>query len=768
MTFTPTAEQQLIIDNARNTANNIIISALAGAAKTSTLVMIAEALPSVSMLCLSFNKKIATEMSERLPANCTAMTLNSLGHRTWAEAIGKRLTLDTKKNYDLLSMFVQKLSKKEQEIAYEEFSDTLKLIEMSKACGHIPDNKFKQAKRLMSNQDFFDHLEDEASALQERLIIEVATASIEQGLGGKIDFSDQILLPTLFPAMFPSYPLVLIDEAQDLSALNHATLRKLAKKRLIAVGDPCQPAGTLVSVLRQLETRWQSRVIEQVPIEQLQIGDTLVGYDTQYSEFLFNRKVTGITARPFSGKLVRLISLAGISNYTPNHHCFANFSRLRKHTALYLMRKGNKFRLGVAAMDYGQSSGPIARSRAEQADAMWVLTTFASKQEALINEAAIQASFGIPDITFAWAGGQSAGYAMPEQLAAVWEKLNEIDFTERAKQLLELYGREIDYPLWEKSSTYFTFKRPIVVRACNLLNGGEILPFTGKKREYLSDWCSYEIKHVPYTGLVYSLSVSHNQLFVADGIVTHNCQAIYGFRGAHEESMELLQRSFNMQSFQLSISFRCPISVVKAAQWRAPHMRWPEWAIEGEVKHFTEWNASTVPQTAAIICRNNAPLFSMAIKLLKNGRYPQIIGNDIGKYLLKVMKKFGKGTMERAQVMVAISEWAEEKKKKTRNPSKVEDQAACLRIFADQGDTLSDALAYAEHLFASQGPIQLMTGHKCKGLEFDIVFILDKHLIRVEEGKQEHNLLYVCQTRAKRALYYVESDTFHDDNEGDM
>lgn len=484
MTFTPTAEQQLIIDNARNTANNIIISALAGAAKTSTLVMLAEALPDVSMLCLAFNKKIATEMTERLPANCTAMTLNSLGHRTWAEAIGKRLTLDTKKNYDLLSMFVQKLSKKEQEIAYEEFSDTLKLIEMSKSCGHIPDNKFKQAKRLMSNQDFFDHLEDEPSALQERLIIEVATASIEQGLGGKIDFSDQILLPTLFPAMFPSYPLVLIDEAQDLSALNHATLRKMVKRRLIAVGD---------------------------------------------------------------------------SN-----------------------------------------------------------------------------------------------------------------------------------------------------------------------------------------------------------------QAIYGFRGAHEDSMNMLQRQFNMTSFTLSISFRCPISVVKAAQWRAPHMRWPEWAIEGEVKHFTEWNASTVPQTAAIICRNNAPLFNMAIKLLKNGRYPQIIGNDIGKYLLKVMKKFGKGTMERAQVMVAISEWAEEKKKKTRNPAKIDDQAACLRIFADQGDTLSDALAYAEHLFASQGPIQLMTGHKAKGLEFDTVFILDKHLIRVEEGKQEPNLLYVCQTRAKRALYYVESETFHDDNEGDM
>ena len=484
MTFTPTAEQQLIIDTARDTTDNLIISALAGAAKTSTLVMIAEALPSVSMLCLSFNKKIAVEMSERLPPNCTAMTLNSLGHRTWAEAIGRRLSVDIKKNYDLLSLFVQKLTKKEQELAYEEFSETLKVIEMSKACGHIPDGHFKNAKRLMSDQEFFAHLEDEPSSLQEHLTLQVVTESIKQGLDGKIDFSDQILLPTLFPAMFPSYPLILIDETQDLSALNHATLRKMVKKRLIAVGD---------------------------------------------------------------------------SN-----------------------------------------------------------------------------------------------------------------------------------------------------------------------------------------------------------------QAIYGFRGAHEDSMAKLQSQFSMTPLFLSISFRCPISVVKAAQWRAPHMRWPEWAVEGEVKYLAKWNASTVPQTAAIICRNNAPLFNMAIKLLKNGRYPQIVGNDIGKYLLKVMKKFGKGTMERAQVRIAIAEWAEEKKKKTRNLSRVEDQAACLYIFAEQGDTLSDAIAYADHLFNSQGPIQLMTGHKAKGLEFDTVFILDKHLIRVDEGKQEPNLLYVCQTRAKKQLFYVESETFHDDNEGDV
>jgi len=475
---TPTAEQQAIIDAAKETKENLIVMALAGAAKTSTLVMIAEAV-NEPMLCLAFNKKIADEMKERLPPTCQPMTLNSLGHRTWAACLGKRIILEKDKNFNILTNLVKELGKKEQELAYEEFADTLKLIEMGKSCGYIPTGHFKNAKRLMECEEFFGHIEDMPSALQEKLVREATLVSIKMALEGKIDFSDQIFMPTLFPAMFDTFPTTLIDEAQDLSALNHMTLRKLVgKRRLIAVGDPNQ--------------------------------------------------------------------------------------------------------------------------------------------------------------------------------------------------------------------------------------------------------------------------------------------AIYGFRGAHEDSMTKLQEDFQMKPFTLSISFRCPKNVVKEAQWRAPHMKWADWAKDGEVKHLTEWAADTVPQHAAIICRNNAPLFSMAIKLLKNGRYPQIIGNDIGKYLLKVMKKFGKSDLPREQAIGMLSEWITEKEKKTRNKAKVWDQAACLRVFLDQGETLGDALAYAEHLFNSQGSIQLMTGHKSKGLEFDTVFVLDRELIKIEDG-QEKNLLYVIQTRSKDKMYYVTSDTFFDE-----
>lgn len=479
--FQPTPEQAAIIAAARSSDNNLIVKALAGAAKTSTLVLIAKALSSTPMLCLAFNKRIATEMKDRLPGNCESMTLNSLGHRVWMKALNKGLRVDVKKNGDILKALIDPLPQAQKREAWDNFGDILKTIALGKSSGYMPSGKFLMARSLCGDDDFFASLDEEPTPLMVKLIREAMTISIDQALKGTIDFDDQIYMPTIFPmASFPQFPCVLIDEAQDLSPLNHATLRKLVRKRLVAVGD--------------------------------------------------------------------------------------------------------------------------------------------------------------------------------------------------------------------------------------------------------------------------------------------ECQSIYGFRGAHQDSMNVLQQSFSMFPLVLSISFRCPRSVVAEARWRAPHMQYPEWAVDGEVIRRSSWGVEDLPDTATILCRNNAPIFSMAINLLKAGRFPQIVGaNDIGANLIKVLKKIGQPSLPQELVLKAIDEWKVEKLKKSRNERKVEDQAACLRIFAHQGRTLGDALTYAEHIMTAKGYILLMTGHKSKGLEFDDVFILDKNLVRMDE-EQDRNLMYVMQTRAKRSLTYVTSEGWDGDN----
>lgn len=481
MSFTPTPEQSAIVAAARDTEDNLLVSALAGAAKTSTLVLIAEALPDTQILCLAFNKKIADEMQSRLPDNCKAMTLNSLGHRVWGDAIGRRLRINPSKTYDIMSSIVEKMEAFEKRECYENLADLMRAVDFGKACGYIPDD-FKHPvytpRPLMRDDEFFAHMDEEWPDFMQALIIEVTLESLKQAIAGDCDYGDQILMPTVFSGAFPRYPLVLIDEAQDLSALNHAMLRKIAKKRLIAVGDPCQ--------------------------------------------------------------------------------------------------------------------------------------------------------------------------------------------------------------------------------------------------------------------------------------------AIYGFRGAHEESMALLREEFDMTELMLSVSFRCPINVVKHAQWRAPHMRWAEWATEGTVRTLSEWSTDDLEDSSAVICRNNAPLFALAIKLLKNGRYAELMGNDIGKGLIKIMKKFGPTSLSQDNVLAAIAGWEEEKiaKSKKRAEGGIRDRGECMRVFARNGENLGDAIAFAEHVFAARGPIKLMTGHKSKGLEFKDVWFMDEHLVG-DEG-QERNLRYVIITRSKERLTYVKLADFVD------
>ena len=55
----------------------------------------------------------------------------------------------------------------------------------------------------------------------------------------------------------------------------------------------------------------------------------------------------------------------------------------------------------------------------------------------------------------------------------------------------------------------------------------------------------------------------------------------------------------------------------------------------------------------------------------------------------------------------------------------------------------------------------LCTIHKSKGLEADVVYILNEYLIpskfakSPEQIKQEQNLKYVARTRAKEELYFL-------------
>jgi hypothetical protein len=196
-------------------------------------------------------------------------------------------------------------------------------------------------------------------------------------------------------------------------------------------------------------------------------------------------------------------------------------------------------------------------------------------------------------------------------------------------------------------------------------------------------------------------------------------------------------------------------------------MRFPEWAIDGEVTSLAEWGVEDIPERAAIVCRNNAPLFSLALNLIRNGRYPELASGNLEKRITKILSKLGHADMPIDQVLLALELWREKERKKVKDVDSVEDLYQCLLIFTENAFDLDEVIRNADKVFRSAGPIKLMTGHKSKGLEFPHVFILDRDLIRLRNkdgspNDQERNLLYVMQTRAQETLTYVKSEGFVD------
>jgi hypothetical protein len=230
-------------------------------------------------------------------------------------------------------------------------------------------------------------------------------------------------------------------------------------------------------------------------------------------------------------------------------------------------------------------------------------------------------------------------------------------------------------------------------------------------------------------------------------------QNIYGFRGAKAGGMTNAVKAYTMSELPLSASFRCPSAIVEAAQWRVPHFRWTK--DGGSVRTETEFPGSDFPDDATVICRNNAPLLRLAFKLISAGRGVNVMGSELGPKLVGILRKLGDSTLPRAKALSAIEEWRETRL--VAGSKSANDLADCMRVLCEHGETLGSGISYAEHIFAQNGTIRLLTGHKSKGLEFDNVFWLDPWLC--DDSEQDQNLRYVITTRSQNSLTMLDSSS---------
>jgi hypothetical protein len=245
-------------------------------------------------------------------------------------------------------------------------------------------------------------------------------------------------------------------------------------------------------------------------------------------------------------------------------------------------------------------------------------------------------------------------------------------------------------------------------------------------------------------------------------------QAIYGFRGAKEHSMQELQDRFDMKELFLTVSFRCSKAVIQEAQQSVPDIEAWDGAKEGSVQDAPKYTEELFPVGSAILCRNNAPLIRMAFRLIAKRVGVRIIGRDIGVGLKLLVNKISHKSPHMAigQFNNLLEGWlageiaTANAKDNPAKASRAEDRYESLHACTDAAtQTVGDLLRTIEELFArTSGIITLSTGHKAKGLEWNDVFILDPFLLpepNTKDHSQGQNLRYVMTTRSQENLTFI-------------
>lgn len=245
-------------------------------------------------------------------------------------------------------------------------------------------------------------------------------------------------------------------------------------------------------------------------------------------------------------------------------------------------------------------------------------------------------------------------------------------------------------------------------------------------------------------------------------------QAIYGFRGAGTNSMDLLRHDLAATELPLSVTYRCAERITSLAQTIVPQIRARPGAPEGEI---LPCSPTSIPDLARpddlIICRNNGPLFALAMLYLKSRKPFRMANPKLEKELTRFISRApGESIKEFLDYLekwyIGETEKASARESETRLATLSDKYEIFTTLAAGQKNKQS-LLATLKTIFTpGHGPI-LSTIHKSKGLEADRVFFLRPELVNVTRPArdwmrdQEKNLYYVAVTRAKHTLYLTEA-----------
>lgn len=262
-------------------------------------------------------------------------------------------------------------------------------------------------------------------------------------------------------------------------------------------------------------------------------------------------------------------------------------------------------------------------------------------------------------------------------------------------------------------------------------------------------------------------------------------QCLYSFAGADSNSFAILKSLPNTTCLPLSISYRCGKNIVRYANQIVPSIEAADNAIEGQIKD--DVTLEDVQDGDMILCRNNAPLIQIYNNFLKLGKKCYIRGKDIGRNMKKIVtftkQKELNVDCKKDGVFVRLYDDLFTTRDKLMGKFGISSEMAlnspqiqnkldiinALEILSEGINTSEELISKIDEIFPKKDKkngISLSTIHKAKGLEAENVYIACKSLMPSKsaekdwEIKQEHNLMYVAYTRAKKTLGFIDEKDF--------
>lgn len=348
------------------------------------------------------------------------------------------------------------------------------------------------------------------------------------------------------------------------------------------------------------------------------------------------------------------------------------------------------------------------------------------------------------------------------------------------------------------------------------------------------------ISKIEYWGKenVYDIEVEDNHNFVccstlhSTGMISHNCQdlsrlqqlfislirrpkgriiavgdkfqSVYSFAGSDCNSIDTLQRLYQLKEYLLPVNYRCPQKHLRYVnkEFNIPIQPRDD-APEGTMKSIDyESLPDFVTKGDCIISRKNSDLCSAALMLLENDKSVYIrdeklvdrliakimnIKNsinsleDMEEYLSVLRTEQENAITKRTQKLIEKGVVDNEQVEKVTFSDNAIDLLDCVEILLEKykeknkrkGD-FSSFINYIRQMLNTtekKGAIELTSIHQAKGKEWDRVFILNNAKVfrelakTADQAQQESNLSYVALTRSKDTLFLVKPQRNNDDDD---